>query len=75
MKRLKEIDILKGIGIFCVLIGHSIPDANTQISNYFWGGYLGGYILFICRYLLQYLDFYILIVFVDVMLEVRLYWN
>ena len=38
MKRLKEIDILKGIGIFCVLIGHSIPDANTQISNYFWGG-------------------------------------
>ena len=33
-----EIDIAKGIGILLVVIGHAVPDANTGILNYFWGG-------------------------------------
>ena len=33
-----ELDIIKGIGIILVLIGHSIPDANTGIANKYWGG-------------------------------------
>jgi fucose 4-O-acetylase-like acetyltransferase len=37
LKRVDEIDIAKGIGIILVVLGHSIPDANTGIQN-FWGG-------------------------------------
>lgn len=37
-ERFEEIDIAKGIGILLVVIGHSIPDANTGIQNIFWGG-------------------------------------
>lgn len=33
-----EIDIVKGIGIFLVVVGHAVPDANTGIQNFFWGG-------------------------------------
>ena len=44
-----EIDIAKGIGILLVVIGHAVPDANTGILNYFWGGYSVGYIPFIWR--------------------------
>lgn len=37
-ERYNEIDIAKGIGILLVVIGHAVPDANTGIKNYFWGG-------------------------------------
>lgn len=36
--RIDEVDIAKGIGILLVVIGHSIPDANTGIQNLWWGG-------------------------------------
>lgn len=32
------IDIAKGIGIILVVVGHAVPDANTGIQNFFWGG-------------------------------------
>ena len=33
-----NIDIIKGIGIILVVVGHAVPDANTGIQNFFWGG-------------------------------------
>ena len=38
VKRYNEIDIAKGIGILLVVVGHAVPDANTGIKNFFWGG-------------------------------------
>lgn len=33
MKRLKEMDILRGIAILLVVVGHSFPDSNTNVFN------------------------------------------
>lgn len=37
-KHYPVIDIAKGIGIILVVVGHAVPDANTGIQNFFWGG-------------------------------------
>lgn len=42
-KHYPVIDIAKGIGIILVVVGHAVPDANTGIQNFFWGGYFDGY--------------------------------